>query len=80
MPPVDSATDSAGYPRSFSALGDQRAEILPVLRPPVLAVGGRCIMMRLTQIVIIPFFPISILDQLPVNRGSFAKCPDANKR
>jgi hypothetical protein len=28
--PVGLATDSAGCPRSFSALGDQRAEILPV--------------------------------------------------
>src|SRR6202008_1975609 len=47
MPPVDSTTGSVCCPRSFSALRDQRAEILPVQRPPARAVGGRC-MMRLT--------------------------------
>ena len=41
MPPVDSTTGWVCCPRSFSALGDQRAEILPVQRPPALAVGGR---------------------------------------
>jgi len=46
MPLADSTTGLACYPLSFSALGDQRAEILPVPRPPALAVGGRC-MMRL---------------------------------
>jgi hypothetical protein len=64
MPPVDSTTGSVCCPRSFSALGDQRAEILPVQRPPALAVGGRC-MMRLTRILMFPFFSLSIMDQLP---------------
>ena len=41
--------------RSFSALGDQRAEILPVQRSPTLAVG-ECYMMRLTRISMFPFF------------------------
>ena len=55
MPPVDSTTGSVCCPRSFSALGDQRAEILPVQRPPALAVGGRC-MTRLTRILVFPCF------------------------
>src|SRR5262249_20503017 len=70
MPPVDSTTGSACCSRSFSALGDQRAEILPVQRPPALASSGRC-RMRLTRILIFPFFPLSILDQLPLHRGAF---------
>jgi len=70
MPPVDSTTGSVCCPRSFSALGDQRAEILPVQRPPARAVGGRC-MMRLTLLLMFPFFPLSILDQLPLHRGAF---------
>jgi hypothetical protein len=55
MPPADSTTGLVCYPRSFSALGYQRAEILPVQRPPTLAVGTRC-MMRLTRILIFRFF------------------------
>ena len=39
----------------FSALGDQRAEVLPVQRPLALAVGGLC-MMRLRRILVFPFF------------------------
>ena len=39
MPPADSTAGLACCLRSFSALGDQRAEILPVQRPPTLAVG-----------------------------------------
>jgi hypothetical protein len=70
MPPVDSTTGSVCCPRSFSALRDQRAEILPVQRPPARAVGGRC-MMRLTRLLMFPFFPLSILDQLPLHRGAF---------
>ena len=70
MPPADSTTGLVCYPRSFSALGDQRAEILPVQRPPALAVGARY-MLRLAQILIFPFFPLGIMDQLPVNRGTF---------
>ena len=54
--------------RSFSALGDQRAEILPVQRPPTLVVGVRC-MMRLTRILIFPFYPLSIMDQRPLNEA-----------
>jgi hypothetical protein len=55
MPPADSTTGLACCLRSFSALGDQRAEILPVQGPPTLAVGERY-MMRLTRILIFPFF------------------------
>ncbi len=46
------------------------AEILPVQRPPALAVGGRC-MTRLTRILMFPFFSLSIMDQLPLHRGAF---------
>src|SRR4029077_12389427 len=70
MPPVDSTTGSVCCPRSFSALGDQRAEILQVQRPPTLAVGAHCTM-RLTRILIFPFFSLRILDQLPLDRGAF---------
>jgi hypothetical protein len=70
MPPADSTTGLACCLRNFSALGDQRAEILPVQRPPALAVGARY-MLRLAQILIFPFFPLGIMDQLPVNRGTF---------
>jgi hypothetical protein len=70
MPPVDSTTGSVCCPQSFSALGDQRAEILPVQRPPALAVGGRC-MMLLTRILMFPFFSLSIMDQLPLHRVAF---------
>ena len=45
-------------------LQDQTAEILSVRRPPAVAVGGRC-MMRLMRILMFPFFPFSIVDQLP---------------
>jgi hypothetical protein len=61
MPPVYSTTGSVCFPGSFSALGDQRAEILPVQRPPVLSAGRRC-MMRLTRILMFPFFSLSIMD------------------
>ena len=54
--------------RGFSAPGDQRAEILAVRRPPALAVGVRG-MMRLTRILIFPFFS-QHQDQLPLNRGA----------
>ena len=70
MPPVDSTTGSVCCLWSFSALGDQRAEMLPVERPPALAVGGRC-MMRLTRILMFPFFSLSIMDQRPLHRGAF---------
>jgi hypothetical protein len=75
MPPADSTTGLACCLRSFSALGDQRAEILPVQRPPTLAVGERY-MMRLTRILRFPFFPLSIMDQPPLNRGYLPKCPE----
>ena len=70
IPPVDSTTGSVCCLWSFSALGDQRAEMLPVERPPALAVGGRC-MMRLTRILMFPFFSLSIMDQRPLHRGAF---------
>jgi hypothetical protein len=54
MPPADSTTGLACCLRNFSALGDQRAEILPVQRPPTLAVGEHY-MMRLARILIFPF-------------------------
>ena len=55
MPPARSTTGLACWPRRFSAPGDQRGEIPPVQRPPHLAVGVRC-MMRLTRMLIFPFF------------------------
>jgi hypothetical protein len=78
MPPADSTTGLACCPRSFSALGDQRAEILPVQRPPTLAVGARC-MMRLTRILIFPFFLSASWISCPKSR-CLPKCPDANER
>ena len=55
MPPADSTTALACCLRNFSALGDQKAEILPVQLSPTLAVGERC-MTRLTRILMFPFF------------------------
>jgi hypothetical protein len=55
MPPADSTTGLACCLWSFSAVGDQRAEILPVQLSPTLAVGGHY-MMRLARILIFPFF------------------------
>src|SRR6516162_7324298 len=66
MPPVDSTNGLACCPGSFSALRDQMAEFLPIQPPPVLSAGERC-MMRLTRILMFPFFPLSILDQLPLH-------------
>jgi hypothetical protein len=75
MPPADLTTGSACCSGRFSALEDQRAEILPVQRPPTLVVGARC-MMQLMQISMFPFlFPLSILDQLPLSRR-LPKCPE----
>jgi hypothetical protein len=74
-PPVDSTTGSVCCPRSFSALEDQRAEILPVQRPPALAVGGRC-MMRLMRILMFPFFSLSITDQLSSKIEGLPQCPE----
>ena len=51
-------------------LQNQTAEILSVRRPPALAVGGRC-MMRLMRILMFPFFSLSIVDQLPLDRAAF---------
>jgi hypothetical protein len=45
------------------------AEFLPIQPPPVLSAGGRCTM-RLTRILMFPFFPLSILDQLPLHEVS----------
>ena len=64
MPPADYSAGSACYLRNFSALGDQRAEILPVQRPRTLSLSARR-MMRLTRILIFPYFSLSITDQLP---------------
>ena len=58
MPPVDSTTGSVCFQWNFSALEDQRAEILPVQRPPARAVGGRC-MMRLTRLLMFPIYFLS---------------------
>jgi hypothetical protein len=55
MPAGGSTTSLVGYPRSFSALGDQRAEILPVPPPPALVVGAHC-MRRLTRILMFSYF------------------------
>jgi hypothetical protein len=55
MPPADYSTGSACCPWSFSAPGDQRAEIPPVPSPRTLVVSARR-MMRLTRILIFPFF------------------------
>ena len=64
MPPADYSVGSACYLRNFSALGDQRAEILPVQRPRTVSLSARR-MMRLTRILIFPYFSLSITDQLP---------------
>ena len=53
----------------FRGVSQRLAEILPVQRPPTLAVG-RCVM-RLTRILVLPFFSLSIMDQLPLHRGAF---------
>jgi dienelactone hydrolase len=44
MPPADLTTGSACCSGRFSALEDQRAEILPVQRSPTLVVGAHCMM------------------------------------
>ena len=75
MPPSDLTTGSACCSRSFSALGDQRAEILPVQQPPALAVGGRC-MMRLTRILMFPFFSLSIMKSATPTSRCLSKCPE----
>ena len=59
-------TGLACFLRSFSALGDQMAEMPPVQQPPILA-DSELYMTRLTRILIFPFFPLSIMDQLPLN-------------
>ena len=63
-------------PRSFSALGDQRAEMLPVERPPALAVGGRCMMRFNASVSVSIFLLSSIMDQRPLRRGAFRRCPE----
>ena len=42
------------------------AEMPPVQQPPILA-DSELYMTRLTRILIFPFFPLSIMDQLPLN-------------
>jgi hypothetical protein len=44
----------------FRGVSQRLAEILPVQRPPTLAVGRR--VMRLTRILVFPFFSLSIVD------------------
>ena len=66
MLPADSTTGPAWCLWSFSALGDKRAEILPVERPRALAVGGRC-MMRLPRILMFPCFSSYILSRSSIN-------------
>jgi hypothetical protein len=56
--------------RSLSALGDQRAEILPVQRPRTLVVGAHC-MMRLARILMFPCFFLASRMGCPLNRGAF---------
>ena len=69
MPPADLTTGSACCSGRFSALEDQRAEMLPVQRSPTLVVGAPHCMMQLMQISMFPFLvPLSILDQLPQSR------------
>ena len=74
MPPADYSAGSACYLRKFSALGDQRAEILPVQRPRTLYLSARR-MMRLTRILIFPYFSLSITDQLPPTSRGFSAMP-----
>jgi len=68
MPPVDYSTGSACCPRNYSALGDQRAEILPVQGPHTLPVSARR-MMRLARILIFPFFSLSTRPPRSVDRS-----------
>ena len=75
MPPVDYSAGSACYLRNFSALGDQRAEFLPVQRPRTLSLSARR-MMRLTRTLIFPYFSLSITDQLPPTSRGFPQCPE----
>jgi len=75
MPRVDLTTGSACCPRSFSALGDQRAEIPPVQRPAAFAAGPRC-SMRLTQVLMLfPFFLSASRFGCPESR-SLPQCPE----
>jgi len=53
----------------FRGVSQRLAEILPVQRPPTLAVGTR--VMRLMRILVFRFFSLSIVDQLPLHRGAF---------
>src|SRR6516162_10462355 len=68
MPPVDYSTGSACCPRSYSALGGQRAELLPVQGPHTLPVSARR-MMRLARILIFPFFSLSTRPPRSVDRS-----------
>ena len=75
MPPADWTTGLACSSRSFSALGDQRAEILPVQRPPARAVGGRC-MMRLTRLLMFPIYFLSASWISSPTPRCLPKCPE----
>src|SRR6516164_3539350 len=75
MPPVDYSTGSACCPRNYSALGGQRAEILPVQGPHTLSVSARR-MMRLARILIFPLFSLSITGEAPPTSRSLPQCPE----
>ena len=72
MPPVYSTTGSACCRESFSALGDQRAEILPVQRPPVLSAGGDAINANIN----VSIFSSQHLGSAPLHQGCLPKCPE----
>ena len=75
-PPAGS-TGLICYPRSFSALGAQRAEILPVQRPPALVVGAHC-MTQITRILTGKLVEVQILKivrHFLFERGTFFGIP-----
>jgi hypothetical protein len=74
MPPADYSTCLVCCPRSFSVIGDQRAET-PVQRPLAVAVGGRC-MMRLTRILMFPFFFSQHHGSAAPTSRCLPKCPE----
>jgi hypothetical protein len=68
--PADSTLGLVYYLRSFSALGDQRLEILPVQRSPTFVYGAHS-MMRSTRILIFPCFLSALQLGCPLNRDAF---------
>ena len=73
---LDSAVNQGGVNLREGALASHSTKYAwldsrkKLKRPPAFAVGGRC-MMRLTRILVFPFFSLSIMDQLPLDRGAF---------